>query len=192
MNAIVKTLVVLCAVAGGAVAQAEGLFKEGGYQALVADYRAYRTGDSLTVLIVENASAAASADTTTAKSGGLGFAYKTQDDTKSVDLDLRENSAGKGKIQRTGKLLAQITVTVQAVEGNGELVVKGEQVLEFNKEKQHIRLEGRIRPRDISQNNTVLSTRLADARISYVGDGILGEKQSPGILTRILSLGWLL
>jgi flagellar L-ring protein precursor FlgH len=46
-----------------------------------------------------------------------------------------------------------------------------------------------VRPEDITDANAVLSSRIADAKITYVGDGILGEKQSPGILSRILS--WL-
>jgi flagellar L-ring protein precursor FlgH len=192
MKRLAGALFATCAFACSALSHADSLFAEGTFQPLVSDYRAYRPGDSLTVLIVENASAAASADTTTEKSGGLGIGFKTHSQAKSATIDLNEDSAGKGKIQRTGKLLAQITVTVQTVEKNGELTVKGEQLLEFNNEKQQIRVEGRVRPRDISQNNTVLSTRVADARISYVGDGILGEKQSPGILTRLLSLFWLL
>jgi flagellar L-ring protein precursor FlgH len=67
--------------------------------------------------------------------------------------------------------------------------VSGEQLIKVNDERQEIVLSGRVRPIDIAENNTVVSSRLADARISYVGDGVLGEKQRPGILTRILS--WL-
>ena len=78
---------------------------------------------------------------------------------------------------------------VRSVEDNGDLIVSGEQLIKVNDEKQEIVLSGRVRPIDISENNTVVSSRLADARISYVGDGVLGEKQRPGILTRILS--WL-
>lgn len=184
-------LIFICSFSLSQLTQAEDLFREETFRSLVSDHRAHRPGDALTVLIVENASAAASADTSTEKSGGVGVGLRTQGTSQSTNraatLELNEDSSGKGKIQRTGKLLAQITVTVQSVEKNGDLVLKGEQLLEFNNEKQQIRLEGRVRALDIAPNNTVLSTRVADARISYVGDGILGEKQSPGILTRIFS-----
>jgi len=80
-------------------------------------------------------------------------------------------------------------VRVVDVAPNGDLVVAGQQLIEVNEEKQEIKLEGRVRAVDVSESNTVLSTRLADAKIWYVGDGLLGEKQRPGILTRILS--WL-
>ncbi len=55
-----------------------------------------------------------------------------------------------------------------------------------NEEKQEIALSGRVRPYDILANNTVLSSRLADATISYVGEGLLAEQQRPGILSRLL------
>ena len=80
----------------------------------------------------------------------------------------------------------------QEIDKNGELQIKGQQLIEINGDKQLIQIEGRVRPRDISENNTLPSSRVAEAKISYVGDGILAEKQSPGILSRILTkLGFL-
>jgi flagellar L-ring protein precursor FlgH len=108
---------------------------------------------------------------------------------KSASADLSERFDGGGRIQRSGKLVAQLSVSVLEVMPNGDLVVAGEQRIEVNSETQHIRLSGRVRPEDITDANAVLSSRIADAKITYVGDGILGEKQSPGILSRILS--WL-
>jgi flagellar L-ring protein FlgH len=169
--------------------QSESLYQEKNFRSIVSDRKAYRPGDGLTVLILENASATPTADTSTEKSGGLGLSVKSTDYAKAATINLNDDFSGKGKIQRSGKLLAQITVTVQSVENNGDLHVMGEQQIEVNDEKQFIKLEGRVRPSDISDTNTIPSNRLADARISYVGDGILGEKQRPGVLTRVLS--WL-
>lgn len=168
---------------------AESLYREQNFRPLVGDRKAFRPGDSLTILVLENASATASANTTTEKKGELGMSAKTPMYDKSAAINLSDEFTGGGKIQRSGKLLAQITVTVQSIEPNGELNVQGEQLVEVNSEKQSIKLEGRVRPSDISEANTVPSNRLANARISYIGDGILGEKQRPGVLTRILS--WL-
>lgn len=168
---------------------AESLYREQDFRPLVGDRKAFRPGDSLTILVLENASATASANTTTEKKGELGMSAKTPMYDKNAAINLSDEFTGGGKIQRSGKLLAQITVTVQSIEPNGELNVQGEQLVEVNSEKQSIKLEGRVRPSDISETNTVPSSRLANARISYIGDGILGEKQRPGVLTRILS--WL-
>lgn len=171
-------------------ANADSLFDESTYRSLASDHRALDVGDNLTVLIVENASATATADTRTAKSGSLaGSVSDTQGLEAAGGLELSEDFRGNGSIQRTGRLLAQITVTVQSVSRNGDLVVQGDQVIEVNNEKQRISLAGRVRPQDIAPNNTVLSTRLSDAHISYIGKGILGEKQRPGILWRFLD--WL-
>src|SRR5260221_10784821 len=166
-----------------APARAESLYREESFRPLTSDYRASRVGDVLTVQVFENSSAAASADTSTAKTGSVGATLHSPVPIKNAGLDpkagldINEDFSGKGKIQRSGKLLAQLTVTVRAVAPNGDLIVAGTQLIEVNDEKQNIVLEGRVRPGDISESNTVVSSRLADARISYVGDGVLGEKQ---------------
>jgi flagellar L-ring protein precursor FlgH len=170
-------------------ASAQSLYQEGSFRPLTADHRAYQAGDTLTVLIVESASASSTADTTTEKRAALGGSVGTTTRTEKATIGLNEDFTGKGRIQRSGRLLAQITVRVTEVAPNGDLVVAGQQLIEVNEEKQEIKLDGRVRPVDVNESNTVLSTRLADAKILYIGDGLLGEKQRPGIITRFLS--WL-
>lgn len=163
---------------------------DGSYRPLTSDQRARRVGDMLTVLVVENSSASANASTGTEKSGGLTFGWKSTQRVESANLQLGDTFGGKGQIQRSGRLLAQLSVTVREIDAvSGLLSVTGEQQILVNDEKQAITLSGKVRPIDILDNNTVLSNRLADAHISYIGDGILSEKQHPGILTRLL--GWL-
>jgi len=168
---------------------AESLYREETFRPLTADHRAYRVGDALTVLVFENSSSTNTADTTTNKKGAAGVVVHSTNSDKKAGVDLNEDFGGSGKIQRSGKLLATLTVNVKAVAPNGDLLVGGAQLIEVNEEKQSILLEGRVRPVDVSESNTVVSSRLADAKISYIGDGLLGEKQKPGVLTRILS--WL-
>lgn len=178
-------------VCGGlpAVQAAGSLYNEKSFQSLTADRRAHQVGDSLTILVFEAASATASADTQAEQSGGVSVGLSTHKRDQSAKLTLSDDSTGKGKIQRSGKLAAQITVTVQSVARNGDLHVSGRQLIAVNDEKQEITLKGRVRPQDIAENNTVVSSRVADASISYVGHGLLAEKQKPGIITRLLS--WL-
>jgi flagellar L-ring protein precursor FlgH len=182
-------LITVLSLAAVSAAHAESLYQEQTFQPLVSDRKAFRPGDSLSVLVFENASATATADTTTEKAGGLSLAAKAANYDKSVGINTREDFAGRGKIQRSGRLLAQISVVVQSVEPNGELNIKGEQIISVNNEDQSIRLEGRVRPLDISDTNTIPSSRIANARIAYIGDGLLAEKQRPGILNRLFS--WL-
>lgn len=174
----------LCAAGGS-------LYDEAQFRSLTQDRRALHVGDSLTVLIFENSSASANANTGLNKEGKVGFGLSARDPKVGghFDLDMNEDHSGGGKITRSGKLAAQITVTVQKIETNGEMQVAGKQVIYVNDEKQEIVLKGRVRPQDVSETNTVVSTRLADASISYLGEGVLAEKQKPGIFTRFLS--WL-
>jgi len=171
-------------------ATGESLYREDGFRSMVADVKAYRPGDSLTVLIVENSSAQSSTDTSSTRDQTLGFDlnFIPRPTSRSASVKTNNDFDNQGSTQRTGKFLAQITVTVQEVAANGELRVSGQQMLEINNEKQHIKLEGRVRPYDIS-GNSVLSTRLADARISYLGDGDLTERQRPSWWMRLLT--WL-
>ena len=171
------------------VAHADSLYHEGDYRALVSDLRALRVGDNLTVIVTEFASVTTNARTATDKDGTVSGTVKGTNDTHTGSVNLNENFNGGGQIQRSGKLTAQLTVVVQAVEANGDLRVKGQQDISVNDEVQTLSIEGRVRPQDISANNTVLSTRLSDAKIRYTGDGLLAEKQHPGVLTRFLS--WL-
>lgn len=167
------------ALAGSAVsAGAESLYREDSYRPLVSDNKAYRLGDVLTVQVVETSSAASSADTRAGRSSGLGVDYSdTLRKSRAINLQLNNDFDGRGVTQRAGRLLAQLTVTVVGVEPNGDLRVSGQQEVEINREKQHIKLEGRVRPQDVTDGNVVLSTRLADSRISYVGDGDLALRQ---------------
>ncbi len=86
-------------------------------------------------------------------------------------------------------MLATISVKVKAINSNGDLLVNGEQLLTVNDEVQKVTVEGLVRPYDISEGNTVLSTRLADAKITYVGEGELTERQRRGMWRKVLD--WL-
>ncbi|MES2355368.1 MAG: flagellar basal body L-ring protein FlgH [Pseudomonadota bacterium] len=168
---------------------ADSLFDPGTFRSALSDRKAFQLGDSLTVLIYENASAQTSAGNTSEKSGGPSLKLRLPTSTKDGGLiNLEEDFTGKGKIERSGKLLGTITVVVQSVESNGDLNIKGEQQIEINEDKQSIKLEGRVRPMDILENNSVVSARIANAKISYVGDGWLASRQHPGVLTRLFSM----
>src|SRR5882672_11347291 len=118
-------------------AYAEGLYQPGQYQALTSDRRAYRPGDLLTVQIVEAASVQASADTKTEKNGSVNLGLKTPSIDKSAAVTLADQFSGGGSINRSGRLLAQVTAVVQSVYPNGLLHVKAEQTIEMNRSEEH-------------------------------------------------------
>jgi flagellar L-ring protein FlgH len=158
-------------------AGAESLYQEQSFRPLTADNKAFRVGDVLTVQVYENSSAVTSADTGTRRSNTLSGGLSHRGSTVSqTSLGTGGEFDGGGKTERTNRVLATLTVTVKAILPNGDLQVGGEQLLTVNQEPQKVTLEGRVRPLDISDGNIVLSTRLADAKITYVGEGDLAER----------------
>jgi flagellar L-ring protein precursor FlgH len=73
---------------------------------------------------------------------------------------------------------------------NGNLVIESRKDITINREKQILVLRGMIRPEDIGNDNTVLSSRVADSEVYYVGDGVIQDKQGPGWLVRFLDKAW--
>jgi flagellar L-ring protein FlgH len=180
MNMTLRTLIVVALAGLASHAAAESLYREDTFRSMVADNKARKVGDAITVLVFENSSATSGADTTAGRSAGLGIDWSDSLHRGRVaNLATRNEFDGRGTTQRVGRLLAQIAVTVIAVEPNGELRIAGEQLLEINREKQQIKLEGRVRAQDVSDANTVMSTRIAEARISYVGDGDVASRARP-------------
>ena len=164
----------------GAVALPQSLYDEKTYRPLTSDNKAYRVGDVLTVQVIENAAASANADTGTRRGNNLSAQLsRPKLGPVAVGLATAGDFDGGGSTARAGKLLAQLSVTVREVFPNGDLRVAGQQMLLINDEQQRIDLEGRVRPQDISDGNVVLSSRLADARIDYVGQGDLADRQRP-------------
>lgn len=186
MNIWNLSVALLLAVAGGAV-HADDLYNEKTYRPLASDKRAHLPGDVLTVMIVEHSSAQTSADTRLERSNQLGVQAGTRLRNESLAIAANNKFDGGGSVQRAGRLLAQMSVTIIGVAPNGDLVVAGEQTLEINSDRQKIRVEGRVRPLDVSDTNSVFSYRLADARISYLGDGELASRQRPGLWSRFFN-----
>ncbi|PPR42178.1 MAG: hypothetical protein CFH30_00680, partial [Alphaproteobacteria bacterium MarineAlpha8_Bin1] len=91
---------------------------------------------------------------------------------------------GTGTAAQANTLTGTISVTVIRVYPNGNLEVKGERRLSYNSGTEYIRVSGVIRPEDISSSNTVSSTKVADAQISYTGTGDMNDSVTKGWLSR--------
>lgn len=158
---------------------------------LFDDHRARKVGDLVTLIIAEKSQAQQNAGTTTGQDSsftfgpGLGFL----DIVPLLELGGGDSFRSGATTTRGGQLTARMTTEVVEVLPNGNLVIRGSQRIRINDEEQVIIVEGTIRPRDISRDNTILSTFVADAKISFEGTGSLGSKQSPGLLTRLFN--WL-
>jgi len=166
----------------------QSLFNEPTYRSLVAENKALRVGDVLTVIVQEAASATSSADLRSQRNFSIAAQVgSSKVGTNSAAAATDTASDGSGRTQRSGRLLAQLSVRVLEVSGNGDLLVGGQQSLRINGEEQLITLSGRVRPRDISGDNTVLSSRIADARIRFDGEGFVTDQSKPGWLAKLFN-----
>ena len=171
---------------------AESLFPVDQPASMFADRKARRPGDLVTVIIVEQAQARQTATTSTGKdsevSVGPGGGVLA-DLIPLLRLGGGDSFSADGAVTRGGSLTAKITTKVVETYANNTLRIEGRQKIVVNGEEQEIVLTGLVRGEDIAPDNTVLSTFVADAEISFVGTRILGEKNKPGLLTRLFN--WL-
>jgi flagellar L-ring protein precursor FlgH len=98
--------------------------------------------------------------------------------------------AGESGADQSNRLLGDISVTVVNVLPGGVLAVRGEKWITLTQGEEFIRIEGLIRQSDIAPDNTVESTRIADARITYSGTGELADANKRGWLTKVFSGPW--
>lgn len=177
-----------------AVAPTGGIYRDEGHNvALFEDFRAKRVGDILTVLLAEATDAAKSSDTTLDKSSNTSIPNpvllgKMRDwgDDNNLGFELESDSAfdGESASNQSNSLQGSITVTIAKVYPGGNFYVQGEKWIQINQGSEFIRLRGIVRPVDISANNTILSTKVADARISYGGTGAPADVNKMGWLSR--------
>jgi flagellar L-ring protein FlgH len=155
-------------------------------RSFVADRKAERIGDLVTVFISETASVNARSRTSANKEEGAGVRFESlPSNQRNISGELQRQFDGGGQVERSGRLLARLATTVVEADGSGRLRIRGEQLIVINDEKQVLRLEGYVRAEDIGPDNAISSQRVALARIELSGQGVLGKSQAPGWLTRL-------
>jgi flagellar L-ring protein precursor FlgH len=170
--------------------QAESLWSDtASTGSLFADHKAHAIGDILTIIISESSSASRSGNSSNSKdasakaNAGVGI-FKFIGD---ASVGTSDNFSSKGAINNTNTVSGKITVMVTEVKPNGNLVIAGKQSIKQNGEEQIINLTGIVRQEDISADNTISSSYVADAQIKIDGNGPLARKQRQGILTQIFN-----
>jgi len=173
---------------------------------LFEDVKARRVGDIITVVLQESTSASKSATTTTDKTQQTSIASPTvlgaiptfnapgilpldsnRNNTLAAELESSNAFEGAADASQSNSLSGNITVTIADVLPNGNLVIRGEKWLTLNKGEEFIQISGIVRPQDVSTLNTVLSTQIADARITYSGKGFLADANEMGWLARFFN-----
>ena len=180
---------------------AGSLYNEQRGMSLFADTRARSVGDIISIVLTESTQASKNAGTAIGRDAGLEVSQPTlfgrSNPDFSVDkfrgLTLEQNVesssefTGNGSSNQSNSLTGAIAVQVARVLPNGNLIVQGEKWLALNKGEEFIQLRGIVRPEDISSTNTIPSTLVADARISYGGTGMIDRANSPGWFSKFFN-----
>lgn len=187
----ILTFIGLIIVVAVGSASAELLCNAQSPKSTYADKRATQVGDTLTVIVVESSSSSqqassdASKDSSTNITQGLGPLVKN---VPSIKVGGGDSIKSSGATSRTMTLTTRMTVKVVSVDTNGNLQIEGSRSVKTNQETEEVKITGTIRPQDIASDNTILSTSIADAKISQQGRGPIGSRFHEGIITKILKI----
>lgn len=165
-----------------------------GARAFFKDQRAAEVGDLVTVVIDLDDSATINNSTSRSRTSAetatlpsfLGYEQslgrilpEAIDPTSLVDAGATGSHAGVGSITRDEAIKIKVAAIVTQILPNGNMVVRGRQEVRVNFEVRELQIAGIIRPEDISSANTVLSEKVAEARIAYGGRGQITDVQQP-------------
>jgi len=184
-------------------AQNGSLYADGA-PGLLDDSIASRVGDILVIKIDEKDLASHQADTTLDKSdattyglpNAFGFIaalqkkYPGVDPSKLFASTSEQKFTGNGAVNRQGQVTATLPVRVMQMLPSGDLFVEGTKIVMVGDEEHHIYMSGIVRRIDIAEDDTVPSSRIADAEVEYTGRGDISDTQRRGWLARLMSKIW--
>lgn len=186
-----KRLVLVCALAASAnpgVVHAENLYQGGAWAAVAGDRSARSVGDILTVVVYQSAEARNAAENNARTRRSFEGAVQSGSIDEGASLSLDGAYAGRGEVRRSESFVTQISVRIEEILPNGDFRIAGEQRMRINGERTLVQVRGRVRAADITGANQVLSSRIADAEISYDGQGFVSRNARPNLIHRIFSL----
>lgn len=168
------------------------------------DYRAWKPMDLVTILVSESSEGKKEADTETKTKSTLEASISSLlglESTKALkapglDLDpglkadTKNDFKGEGQTNRKDTLKGTISAMVMEVLPSGILRIEGKKIITVNAEEHVMVISGLVRPRDISSENSVDSSKIANLRVDYFGKGLVSERQNGGWLGRIVSTVW--
>lgn len=175
------------------------LFKPNYVNNIYSDSKAHRVGDIISVILSESTQAQKNAKTELKKDSsatldpviGLGGnAVNLKNDAIQFGVNQTSDFKGDSKTNQGNSLSGNISVHVLKVLPNGNLMIRGEKWLTLNNGDEYVRLTGIIRAQDITANNTIVSSKVANARIQYAGTGSFAEVQEQGWLSQFFNSSW--
>jgi flagellar L-ring protein precursor FlgH len=169
------------------------IYQAGNDMRLFEDRTARRVGDTVVIRLVESTAASKSATTAATKNSDIDlpnpilFGAPFSVGLSNLEIAaLKENRklSGEGKSDQSNSLTGDVSAVVVGLYPNGNMAIRGEKMLTLNQGEEVVQISGVIRPEDIAPNNVITSNRVADAKITYAGNGILADANTAGWLSR--------
>jgi len=161
---------------------------------LFSDKKASRVGDILQVHIIEKTSATNKATTRSSRDINAIVNNQLSADRSNVThlgFGGGRNFKGNGQTSRSEKFQATVSAMVVEVLPNGQLKIEGQRQMKINDAMQYVQVAGTVRPEDINYDNSIISSKMANARIVYDGNGSLDKVQrTGGIFGKGLEMLW--
>ena len=163
-----------------------------GYSALVVGTRARQLGDMVTILLVESTSTSKSTTGSTQRDGGFSLIPPTAGplgflNPNALNASGQGSFSGGGNAAQQSQMTGAVAVTIAAIYPNGTAEVVGEKQMSLSQGDEWVQFAGRIRLVDIDADNTLASSRVANARIIYTGQGAVQQASRPGWLSRFFN-----
>jgi flagellar L-ring protein FlgH len=165
---------------------------------MVTDGNAQKVGDILTIVIQEDNRANDSADGSGSRAqstnGVLSMLWNNKvmsklfgstEDGPSVRASTSNDFSGESQVDRSSTFASRVAATIVRIDESGNYLVEARKTIRVSEERKTIVLSGKIRPRDIV-NNSIYSYQVADAEISYIGDGTLTKLNNPTMFQKFL------
>lgn len=164
-----------------------------GYAPLTQGHRARAVGDPVTILLVESTTTAKSAGAKTQRGGNASITPPTAGPLSFLNPDAlkagsQSSFKGDGTASQTSTLSGELAVTIAEVRPNGTALVRGEKRMLLSQGQEWIQFSGIVRLADLDAESRIPSTRVADARIEYAGNGPIQRASREGWLSRFFNL----
>jgi len=174
---------------------------------LFADTKAKQMGDVVTITLEENFTSSNSATTETSRAfdttlttgsilglptnlGVSNFLGSTQSFDPNLNVSVDRSNDGQGTTTRSGTVTGTMAALITEVLPNGIFRIEGRRTVTVNEEDQIMIIRGLIRRVDVGFDNTISSQKIADAKITLTGKGVVSDENKTGWLTRFLTKIW--
>jgi len=182
----------------------DSLWDKSSGDSLYKTIKKLKVGDVVTVYISTQSSAVQQAGTRTTKTTDVNANFFDLWDQVAVNNQQNYDSLrkmqnfrvgggdqynGVGQTSRKSEVKTVLSSMVTEILPGGNLVIVGEYAVNVNDETETIRVSGVIRPEDIAEDNSIKSYQIAQVQVSVKGEGVVGSKQTPGIMSKMFN--WL-